>query len=139
MRPIVVGVDGSETSERALHWAAEEARLRGASLRVVHAWFEVFVDAYYAAPAIPEREATEQAEQVVLDKAVASFPDGSPPVDVEPLLVHGQPETVLLDAAKDAEMIVVGSRGRGGFASLLLGSVSQGVVHHATCPVVIVH
>ena len=138
MTGIVVGIDGSESSQRALEWAAAEARLRGAPLRVVHSWLEVFVDGYFPAPAIYEREAIEQAAQELLDKSVASIPSGSPELSVQGVLVHGQPEVVLLDQADDADLVVVGSRGRGGFAGLLMGSVSQRVVHHAPCPVVVV-
>jgi len=138
MAQIVVGVDGSEASMRALEWAADEARRRHAHLRVVHAWLEVFVDGYFVAPAVYEREAVEAAARETLDKAVASVPDGSPAIDVEPVLVHGQPAAVLLDEAEHADLVVVGSRGHGGFAGLLLGSVSQRVVHHAPCPVVVV-
>lgn len=138
METIVVGVDGSEESERALAWAADEARRRNAKLRVVHAWFEVFLDGYFAAPMAYERDAVVAAAQEILDKAVASVPAGSPELAVDAELVHGQPEVVLIDESRAADMIVVGSRGRGGFAGLLLGSVSQRVVHHAHCPVVII-
>lgn len=94
---------------------------------------------HFAAPAMIEREASERVAQEVLDKAVASIPDGSPAVAVEAILVHGQAEVVLLHEAKDADLLVVGSRGRGGLTSMLLGSVSQHVVQHSTCPVVVVH
>src|SRR3954451_23942752 len=118
MTKIVVGIDGSESSQRALEWAASEARLRGSHLRVVHSWLDVFVDGYFTAPAIYEREAIEEAGHELLEKAIASLPDGSPELSVEGVLVHGQPEVVLLEEAKDADLIVVGSRGRGGFAGL---------------------
>lgn len=138
MAQIVVGIDGSEASQRALEWAADEARLRGAHLRVVHAWLEVFVDGSFTAPAVYERDAIEQAGRELLDKAVASIPDGAPELSVDSVLVHGQPEVVLLEEAEKADLVVVGSRGRGGLAGLLMGSVSQRVVHHAPCPVVVV-
>ena len=138
MTEIVVGVDGSESSKHALEWAAEEARLRGAHLRVVHAWFDVYVAGYFAAPAMYEQAAIEEAARETLDKAVASIPDGSPELSIEAVLVHAQPEAVLLKASQQADMVVVGSRGRGGVAGLLLGSVSQRVVQHAECPVVVV-
>ena len=138
MAKIVVGIDGSEPSQRALEWAAEEARLRGAHLRVVHAWLEVFIDGTFTAPAVYERDAIEQGGREVLDKAVASIPDGSPELSVEAVLVHGQPEVVLLKEAEKADLVVVGSRGRGGFAELIMGSVSHRVVHHAPCPVVVI-
>jgi nucleotide-binding universal stress UspA family protein len=138
MAQIVVGIDGSEASQRALEWAAEEARLRGAHLRVVHSWLEVFIDGTFTAPAVYERDAIEQGAREVLDKAVASIPDGSPELSVEPVLVHGQPEVVLLHEAENADLVVVGSRGRGGFAELIMGSVSHRVVQHAPCPVVVI-
>ena len=127
MTQIVVGIDGSEASQHALEWAADEARLRRAHLRVVHAWLEVFVDGYFAAPAVYERDAMEQGGRELLDKAVASIPDGTPELSVEAVLVHGQPVVVLLEEAKKADLVVVGSRGRGGFVGLLMGSVSQHV------------
>src|SRR4051794_574485 len=110
MRNIVVGVDGSESSHRALEWAAAEARLRNSPLRVVHSWLEVFVDGYFAAPVVYERAALEEAAQAVVDKALASTPSGSPELRVEGVLVHGQPEVVLLDEAENADLVVVGSR-----------------------------
>jgi nucleotide-binding universal stress UspA family protein len=138
MERIVVGVDGSDSSQRALEWAADEARLHGAHLIVVHAWLELFVDGYFIAPAVYERDAIERAAQEVLEKAVASIPDGSPELIIEALLVHGRPEVVLLDQAEASDLVVVGSRGRGSFASLVMGSVSQRVVHESHCPVVVV-
>ena len=138
METIVVGVDGSDASERALMWAADEARYRHAKLRVVHAWFEVFVDGYFTAPMPLERSAVLVAAREVLDKAVASIPSGSPEIAVEGVLVHGEPGVVLLHEAETADMVVVGSRGRGGFAELVMGSVSHRVVHHAHCPVVVI-
>jgi nucleotide-binding universal stress UspA family protein len=139
MTVIVVGIDGSESSQRALEWAAEEARLRGALLTVVHAWMDVFVaGSYYAAPSVYESTAVGEAARETLDKAVASIPDGAPALSVEPVLVHGPPEVALVRQSKRADMVVVGSRGRGGFAGLVLGSVSQRVVHDAECPVVVV-
>ena len=138
MTVIVVGIDGSESSQRALEWAAEEARLRGATLKVVHAWFDLFVAGYFVAPAMYERAAIEEAAREVLEKAIASIPDGSPDLEVEAVLVHSQPEAALLHASQTADMVVVGSRGRGGIAGALLGSVSQRVVHHAECPIVVV-
>jgi nucleotide-binding universal stress UspA family protein len=139
METIVVGIDGSDAANRALEWATLEARLRDARLRIVHAWLEIFVEGYFAAPAMYERDAVERAARAVLDKATASVRSESPDVDVDPALVHGQAATVLLEEADTATMVVVGSRGRGGFAELVMGSVSHRVVHHAKCPVVVVH
>jgi len=133
----VVGVDGSEGSLAALRWALEEARLRGANLDVVHAWQYPYVGelAGMAAYAV-DRDELEGAARDVLRGSIEHA--GSTTVRVEPILAYGAAASVLLDAAKGADLLVVGSRGRGGFAGLLLGSVSQQCAHHASCPVVIV-
>jgi nucleotide-binding universal stress UspA family protein len=141
MDTIVVGVDGSECARDALARAASEAVLRGARLRVVCAW-EVPPAVYAGGFAPPIDEATfegfrENAEDVVRE-AVAEVGRVQPSVPCEGDVVEGHPAEVLLQEARDASLIVVGNRGRGGFASLLLGSVSQQVVHHAPCPVLVV-
>lgn len=148
---IVVGVDGSEGGSAALDFAAREAALRGVGLRIVSAW-EVPVAAYgagFAAPigaapldTVPVDAGTmaifrDQAQQVADDASVAAK-KLEPSLEVEVLSAIGQAADVLLAQSGDADMIVVGRRGLGGFKSLLLGSVSQQVVHHATCPVVVV-
>lgn len=135
---IVVAVDGSATSQRALDWALDEARLRGAQLIVLHAWQPAILPA--AAPAVAMADAPwlgDDAARLVQQQLDASPSDGltTPP---EPVVVCGNPAAAILDAATSASLVVVGSRGRGGFAGLLLGSVSQQVVHHAPCPVVVV-
>jgi nucleotide-binding universal stress UspA family protein len=133
---IVVGVDGSAESQRALAWALDEARRRRATLQVVHAWKIPQPDPYL--PVVLGPEVFETSARTVLREAVAGIeadPDG-PAVETE--LVCDSPAHALLDAAKDADLLVVGSHGRGGFAGMLLGSVSQHVLHHATCPVVVV-
>jgi nucleotide-binding universal stress UspA family protein len=138
---IVVGVDGSDGGAAALEFAAAEAALRQARLRIVSAW-EVPVSTYHAGLA-PSLDPTmldafrERAEQIA-DDAAATAKKAQPSVEVEALTVTGQPADALLAQGADAELIVVGRRGLGGFRSLLLGSVSQQVVHHATCPVVVV-
>lgn len=139
---IVVGVDGSEGGAAALEFAASEAALRKARLRIVSAW-EVPTAAYGGGFAPPIDAATWDAFRVQAEK-VADDASGvvkklHPGVDVEALAVAGQPAVVLLEQSADAELIVVGRRGLGGFTRLLIGSVSQQVVHHATCPVVIVN
>jgi nucleotide-binding universal stress UspA family protein len=142
---IVVGVDGSEASKEALRWAAAEARLRGARLRVVHAWTvplsiaapepSVLGHPMLPGPSVEEvRAALAERAERVLDDAVA----GLEGVEVEPELVEGTPAHALVRAAEGADLVVVGSRGLGGFKGLLLGSVSQQCTHHAPCPVVIV-
>ena len=138
---IVVGVDGSECARAALGFAAEEAALRGARLRVVSAW-EV-PPAVYAGGLAPILDQTtldgfRESAEAVISGAVAEVKHLQPAVDCEGAAVEGQPAEVLLQEAREAFLIVVGNRGRGGFASLLLGSVSQQVVHHAACPVLVV-
>lgn len=135
-RVVVVGVDGSPPSSRALALAAEEARMRHARLRVVAAWsFPTFAaGAYVPAEAyedVPDELATAVASQVT--EALGPNPE----LEVEQVVTEGPAAQVILEAAKDAELIVVGSRGRGGFGGLLLGSVSTQVVHHAHCPVLV--
>ena len=136
MQRIVVGIDGSEISQRALEWAVEEARLRGAKVTILHAWSMGFIAASaFAAPVI-DPAALERAAADVLETAVTSI-DASD-VTVENALVCGGAAEALITAAKDADLLVVGSRGRGGFAELLLGSVSHQVCNHAPCPVVVI-
>jgi len=138
---IVVGVDGSEGGAAALEFAAEEAALRKAPLRVVAAW--EIPTAAYGAGAVPPLDPDTlealrlHAEQLAED-AAATVKKLQPSVEVEALSGAGQPADVLLAQGADAELVVVGRRGLGGFKSLLLGSVSQQVVHHASCPVVVV-
>lgn len=135
-RPIVVGVDGSEHAARALRWALDEARIRGAAVQAVHAWQNPDVGVTgFPVPKVGT-EGIAEAAQETLDQAVDDQATGG--VEVERSLVRGPAAQALLDAAKGADLLVVGSRGRGGFAGLLLGSVSQQCAHHASCPVVIV-
>ena len=130
MSRIVVGVDGSPESRAALHWAVGEARLRGAELQAVHVW---------GAPALasPTDELRLEARTLV-DSVVAEALAGGDDVKVTPVLVQGNPAELIVEASRGADLLVVGSRGRGGFAGMLLGSVSAQCAHHAVCPVVIV-
>jgi nucleotide-binding universal stress UspA family protein len=136
--PIVVGIDGSPSSRDALLWAIHEARCRGASVTAVSAWM-VPREAYWGAlipsslPADLERAAAK-----VLATMVHELETEAQGVQVVPKVLEGEPAEVLIEKAKDAQMLVVGSRGLGGFRELLLGSVSQQCAHHATCPVVII-
>jgi len=133
---IVVGVDGSKESQRALDWAVDEARLRDATLHVVHAWHIPQPDPYL--PVVLGPEVFESSARTLLREAVAGLEaDPEAPV-VEAQLVCGSAVQALLQAAADADLLVVGSHGRGGFAGMLLGSVSQHLIHHATGPVVVV-
>jgi nucleotide-binding universal stress UspA family protein len=138
---IVVGVDGSDGAAAALAFAAEEAALRQAKLRIVSAW-EVPASAYGGdfAPAFDAEtfDAFRERARQVADEAAATAKQLQPSLELEALSVNGQPADALLAQGTEAALIVVGRRGLGGFKSLLLGSVSQQVVHHATCPVVVV-
>ena len=138
---IVVGVDGSDAARDALAWALAEARLRGSSVRVVCAWtvsMPVYSGTGFAA-VVPEMdESFQRAAEQTLHDTLASLADEARGLEVESSAVSGAPAQVLVDAAQGAELLVVGSRGHGGFAGLLLGSVSQQCAAHAPCPVVIV-
>ena len=138
MKTIVVGIDGSEHGEAALAFAAEEAALRGAHLLIVCAWqTPMVVDPGGLFPPQAFEGLAENARSIA-EAAVARVAELQPLGTCEGKTVEGQPAAVLLKEAEHAVMIVVGSRGRGGFANLLLGSVTQQVVHHAPCPVVVV-
>jgi nucleotide-binding universal stress UspA family protein len=141
---IVVGIDGSALGRAALAWARDEARVHEATLVAVHAWTFVPPPPIAEPGMVPlpppdlvgELEGEREAAQAVLDEAVAEL-DGSG-VRVEERLAEGPAGDALVAAAADADLLVVGSHGRGGLAAALLGSVSQHVVKHAPCPVVIV-
>jgi len=138
MKTIVVGVDGSAHAEAALEFALEEAALRGGPLRIVSAWE---LPSSFAVGGVYTPEVFDvfpQEAQIILSKALARAAELQPAVPVEGKVIEGPAAAALLEEARDAAMLVVGSRGRGGFASLLLGSVTQQVVHHAPCPVVVV-
>ena len=137
MSTIVVGVDGSASSRHALGWALDEGRLRGLRVRVVHAWDFPYTEgeiAHLAGQAI--HEPLERAANEILDAALHAADTRD--LDIERTITEGPPAHALLHAAQDAELLVVGSRGHGGFTGLLLGSVSQQCAQHAPCPVVIV-
>jgi len=128
---IVVGVDGSTTSLEALDWAVDEARLRDAPLEVVHVRFLAERAGKYFADA-------EAAERSVLDQASERVRSIAPDVEVVTVLADPPTAKFLIDDSRDAQLLVVGSRGLGGFQELTLGSVSQQCVHHAHCPVVVI-
>ena len=140
METVVVGVDGSKCARVALEFAAKEAALRGARLRIVFAW-EISATLYAGgmAPALDQEIIDgfrENAEKVV-SEAIAEAKRLQPGVESEGKTIEGRAAETLLEEAQGASLIVVGNRGHGGFASLLLGSVSQQVVHHAPCPVTV--
>ncbi|HUZ08968.1 MAG TPA: universal stress protein [Acidimicrobiales bacterium] len=128
---IVVGVDGSAAALDALGWAAREARLRGGVLQVVYAmtFRRDFLNLY------PE---VERLESRVLDEAVARAEELEPTIEVVGIAVDPPAPKALVEASDGADLLVVGSRGLGGFEGLTLGSVSQQCAHHARCPIVII-
>jgi nucleotide-binding universal stress UspA family protein len=144
---IVVGIDGSACASEALRWAIAEARLRNSRLLTVHAWRLGYPGGPgggygyvggpfdpYAAGALGDRQ---QAAEYLLEKATERpATDG---VEIERRVVEGDAADVLVAAAAEGDLLVVGSRGHGGLVGLMLGSVSQRCAHHAPCPVVIVH
>ena len=139
MGRIVVGVDGSENAIQALHFAIEEARIRGAELRAVSAW-HVPPAVYGAgwAPASTDLDEFRKLAEGSLRQSVEEAGAAEAGVQVTPVLREGHPVDVLLAESEDADLLVVGTRGLGGFKQLVLGSVSGQVAHHAACPVVIV-
>ncbi len=141
MSGIVVGIDGSDNASRALDWAMNEAAVRDAKLTVI---------AVHSAAASygtgnpmtltgeEERvEETRKSAQQAVDAAAAELGDQQPK-SVTVVAVHGFPAQTLIEASHGADLLVVGSRGAGGFATLFLGSVSSQLVHHAVCPVVVI-
>ena len=141
MNRIVVGIDGSAESKDTLRWAVAEAKLRGAALRVVHAWAPPYIA---AGPGLDPALDTQMIEDVrrkaeeLVERELSALGDEAAGVDIERAVVDGAPARTLIEAAEGSDLLVVGSRGHGGFAGLLLGSVSQQCAHHAPCPVVIV-
>ncbi|HWB22876.1 MAG TPA: universal stress protein [Gaiellaceae bacterium] len=139
MSTIVVGVDGSEGSKEALRFALDEARSRGADLKVVGAWHIPAV-VYQAGwvPASVDLECYPDLAQQALDEALAEVDVEASGVKATTVVTQGQAADVLCAEAKGADLLVVGSRGLGGFRGLMLGSVSQQCAHHAPCALAIV-
>lgn len=132
---VVVGVDGSSHSKLALRWAARIAAAEHAGIDAIAVWD------YPAVGYVPYPEGYEPDEdmkQVLTDAVDEVFGDNRP-ADMRLLAVRGNPALALLDASKRALLVIVGSRGHGGFYGLLLGSVSAKVAEHASCPVLVVH
>ena len=138
-KQVVVGVDGSENSKRALQWASEEASVHGAALLVVSSWAVPLAATPVVAPNVPwgKTQLAEDAE-AVLQTMLSEVLGDSPSVPVDGRVVEGNPAKVLIDLSDRADLLVVGSRGVGGFTGLLLGSVSQHLAAHAQCTVVVV-
>jgi nucleotide-binding universal stress UspA family protein len=133
---IVVGVDGSEASAEALKWAAGQARLTGGEVHAVISWLPPTV--YDWGPAVADIDWAQDSRTALADTIKEAL-DAGDAEKVQQHVVQGHPAQVLADAAADADLLVVGSRGHGGFAGMLLGSVSHHVIAHARCPVVVIH
>jgi nucleotide-binding universal stress UspA family protein len=141
MAGITVGIDGSHDAHRALEWAMSEAAVRHVPLTVVTV-HEVAVSGWTGQPIIfpadqADLEKARQAAEETVAKAAAQLGE-SQPASVTVRAVNGSSAQELIEASRDADLLVVGSRGGGGFARLMLGSISQKVVHHAHCPVAVV-
>jgi nucleotide-binding universal stress UspA family protein len=147
---IVVGVDGSDGSRAALRFAVQEARLRKATLRVVHSWLLPVADAApdpfllefptYAGPDLQELAGSlEGSARVLIDTELEHvLGHEQAGIEIERVTLEGAPAAALVDAASDADLLVVGSRGHGALHGFVLGSVSKQCVSHAPCPVAIV-
>jgi len=136
---ILVGVDGSENSIQALRWAGEQAVLRDAPMRAVYVWEFPYMDIVppTLGATLPPYSEMQDAAERALDAAITSA--ALPPAcKVDRVVEEGAVVKILLDAAKDADMLVVGARGHGGFLGLVTGSVTTQLVHHATVPTVVV-
>ncbi|MFG1702719.1 universal stress protein [Nonomuraea sp. M3C6] len=130
---VVVGVDGSPGSMRALDFAFDEAESRGTKLRAVQAWAWPQPSGFEPADGNGERDALR-----VLKELLAGHRERHPGVDVVAEIVHGHPVEVLREAAAGADLLVVGSRGHGQLAGMLMGSISQAMLHHAPCPLAVI-
>lgn len=132
---IVVGIDGSETSKTALRWAMKLASALGASVEAVCAWEFPVIVTMAGGGILPGTWAPEEDARKVLDDVISEV---APQGGIKAVVAEGHPAHVLVEASKDAEMLVVGSRGIGGFRGALLGSVSSAVSQHARCPVLVI-
>lgn len=136
---VIVGVDGSERANTALRVAIDEAIRRGARLRVVCAWEHFPAGDWGEFPPSPEElDLPRRHAEEIVREALSVVRRQAPGLECEGSALEGQPAEVLVREAGSASLIVLGDRGRGGFASLLLGSVTQQVVHHAACPILVV-
>lgn len=133
---IVVGVDGSESSKEALRWAARFLAVTGGWIDAVTVWH---APASYGLSYAPADWNPEQDAGKVLSSTVAEVFGSDPPLGLRQSVREGNPAKVLLDESRDAELLVVGSRGHGGFTGLLLGSVSAHCAEHSRRPVLVVH
>ncbi len=134
--PIVVGIDCSPVSEAALAFAFDAAAAREMPLIVVHTWWDVFVEPALAP--LLDWDAIESDEHRALAERLAGWSEKYPDVPVQRIVRRDRPAHALTELSRNAQLVVVGSRGRGGFTGMLLGSVSHAVLHRAHCPVAVV-
>jgi len=135
MSPIVVGVDDTPVSEAAIAFAFQAAADRGVPLIAVHTWWDTFLD---QSPAVLFRDEEQVYAQEQLAERLAGWSEKYPQVEVSRVVTRDRPAHLLLEQSRDAQLVVVGSRGHGEFAGLVLGSVSNALVHKAGCPVAVV-
>jgi nucleotide-binding universal stress UspA family protein len=136
--PVVVGVDGSRAGEAAIGLAFDEASLRRAPLVAVHAWDDALLTALFEENRWTlEALAAQEEENEVLAQRLAGWQEKYPDVSVRRVVVRGRAADELLDMADRAQLMVVGSRGRGGLSGMLLGSTSQALVSYALCPIIV--
>lgn len=137
--PVVVGVDGSSASAAAVALAFEEASLRGTDLVAVHTFADALSEYAFAYPrqSALDWTAMETKPREMLAERLAGWQEKYPDVAVNRVVVRDHPASELLERSEDAQLLVVGSRGRGGFAGMVLGSTSQALIYHATCPLLV--
>ncbi|WP_312978959.1 universal stress protein [Corynebacterium sp.] len=138
--PVVVGVDGSDVSRKALEYAFREADARGATLRAVHSWADAQVQTSLVGLAAVQSQldAMSAQERKILQDELAPMREKYPDVKVEEVVDRDRPIQVLKDNAEDAQLLVLGSHGRGGFRGMLLGSTSRALLQYAPCPMMVV-
>lgn len=137
-KKIVVGIDGSEGSNNALRWAISESKLRGTAIEVVHVWnFVPIVDPISGMAFVPTPDLQESAE-LLTKNTVQSVSELAGSVTITTHTQQGNAAEVLIKHSQQADLLVVGRRGHGGFIGLLIGSTAEQVTRHASCPVVVV-
>ncbi|GAA2958806.1 MULTISPECIES: universal stress protein [Streptomycetaceae] len=139
MGRIVVGVDGSDASIKALRWAVRQAELTGDTVEAVNSWEYPATSWASMMPGMPEDFDPQSVATVALNEALEEALGAQGAAAVEKIVVIGNPAQTLLERAKGANLLVVGARGYSGFKATLLGSVSLHVTQHASCPVTVVH
>ena len=138
MERIVVGVDGSTGSVSALRWAVAEATLRGAVVEAVSAFHVPYVGGAPAMPLMLDPAEFAESAEALLREVVGAVDDSALSEPIRPIVIEGAASTVLVEAGRGSSLLVVGARGHGGLAGMLMGSVSRQVAEHATVPVVVV-